>query len=157
MLWFAVSRNVKGHHGLICKQAENRLYMMRHIRHFLFALTHSAWHKELRQLLAMGTVRTTMIHMEDARPLSFFQSCSSLHSLPPSLASVLVFNYLRCLPTSSNVFSIWGQLFTSSGFVPSRKKHGETQNCLYFTGSIFPSPCCQHPSGLSPLADTLCV
>lgn len=61
-----------------------------------------------------------------------------LSLLPLSPASVLFFNYLRCLPTSSNVFPIWAHLFTFSESCFQQEKTPETENCLYFTGSIFP-------------------
>lgn len=132
-----------------------RIYMKLYIRRPLcvwthFSLAHNVAAAALKDELAIGTVRTTRIRKQTIRPLLFFLSL-----LPLSLASVLVFNYRRCLPTSSNVFSIWGQLFTSSGFVPSRKKKQRTVYTLQAPFS--PSLRCQRPVRPSPLADTLCV
>lgn len=82
----------------------------------------------------------------DERPLPLF-----LPLLPLSPASVLFFNYLRCLPTSSNVFPIWAHLFTSES-VSSRKKPRNRELSILYGLHFSDLPAVNVQSRLSPLA-----
>lgn len=106
---------------LMCKQMEIRINMKLCTTHSLSVcvascrLAHSVAAAVLKDELVIGTVRTTRIHKQTVGSHS---SCLCFLSLAPAFFFYFC-KYPRCLPTSSNVFSIWGQLFTSPGFVPS--------------------------------------
>lgn len=117
------------------------------VRAHSLSLAHSVSAAALKDDLVIGTVRTTAIHKQTVRS----------HSPPAVSASTLsslcfsFFNYPRCLPTSGNVFSIWGQLFTSSGFVPKQEKHRNRELSILYSLHFFPpSLHCQRPVRPSP-------
>lgn len=126
---------------------ETLIYLKNHIRYSMHV-----WTLLARQTVQPAAAPSDRLGQDHQDPRAGPPALILLVSIP-SLASVLVSSYQMCLPTSSNVFSIWGQLFTSSGFFPSRKQQNKPEKHRTLSTLQVPfSPflCCQRLAGLSP-------
>lgn len=74
----------------------------------------------------------------------------SASTLSLSPASVLFFNYARCLPHKQQCVFNLRPIIHLPWFCSQQEKNTETENCLYFTGSIFPISPLSTPSRTEP-------